>query len=134
MTDIKMSNTFDLPVSDGDFTLVAMNKSTYVSMDRAAVIAINSYDLNQEHIAELEKELATSTPPPNLVWFERSDVLGLDQQQTGVIDLRKFALKQQAKGLTDYAKEQEQGLNALWMIAAASKLIDQAKALKEQGK
>ena len=57
MTDIKMSNTFDLPVSDGDFTLVAMNKSTYVSMDRAAVIAINSYDLNQERIAELEKEL-----------------------------------------------------------------------------
>ena len=55
MTDIKMSNTFDLPVSDGDFTLVAMNKSTYVSMDRAAVIAINSYDLNQERIAELEK-------------------------------------------------------------------------------
>ena len=57
MTDIKMSNTFDLPVSDGDFTLVAMNKSTYVSMDRAAVIAINSYDLNQERIAELEEEL-----------------------------------------------------------------------------
>ena len=57
MTDIKMSNTFDLPVSDGDFTLVAMNKSTYVSMDRAAVIAINSYDLNQERIAELEKAL-----------------------------------------------------------------------------
>ena len=58
MTDIKMSNTFDLPVSDGDFTLVAMNKSTYVSMDRAAVIAINSYDLNQERIAELEKDIA----------------------------------------------------------------------------
>ena len=65
MTDIKMSNTFDLPVSDGDFTLVAMNKSTYVSMDRAAVIAINSYDLNQEHIAELEKE--------NIEWEEWFD-------------------------------------------------------------
>ena len=85
-----------------------------------------------KRITELEKELATSTPPPNLVWFERSDVLGLDPQQTGVIDLRKFALKQQAKGLTDYAKEQEQGLNAVWMIAAASKLINQAKALKGQ--
>ena len=59
MTDIKMSNTFDLPVSDGDFTLVAMNKSTYVSMDRAAVIAINSYDLNQERIAELELKSCT---------------------------------------------------------------------------
>lgn len=56
MTDIKMSDAFDLPVSGGDFTLAAMNKSTYVSMDRAAVIAINSYDLNQERIAELEEE------------------------------------------------------------------------------
>tara|TARA_R110000764_G_scaffold197695_2_gene282944 strand:+ start:456 stop:950 length:495 start_codon:yes stop_codon:yes gene_type:complete len=55
-------------------------------------------------VAELEKELATSTPPPNLVWFERSDVLGLDPQQTGQIDLRKFALKQQAKSLREYSE------------------------------
>jgi hypothetical protein len=41
-------------------------------------------------------------------------------------------LEQQAKGLTDYAKEQEQGLNAVWMIAAASKLIEQAKELQEK--
>ena len=54
-----------------------------------------------KRIAELEKELATSKPPPNLVWFERSDVLGLDQQQTGVIDLSKFALEQQVKGRLD---------------------------------
>ena len=31
-------------------------KGTYISMDRAAVIAINSYDANQERIAELEKQ------------------------------------------------------------------------------
>ena len=56
MTDIKMSDTFDLPVGSTEFTLVAMSKSTYISMDVAAVIAINSYDANQERIAELEKE------------------------------------------------------------------------------
>jgi hypothetical protein len=82
---------------------------------------------------ELEKELATSKPPPNLIWFDRGEVLGLDPEQTGVIDLRGMKLEQQAKGLTDYAKEQEQGLNAVWMIAAASKLNEQAKALQEQG-
>ena len=56
MTDIKMSDTFDLPVGSTEFTLVAMSKTTYISMDVAAVIAINSYDANQERIAELEKE------------------------------------------------------------------------------
>ena len=40
-------------------------------------------------------------------------------------------LRQQAKGLTDYAKEQEQGLNAVWMISAASKLIKQADELEQ---
>ena len=55
MSDIKMSDTFDLPVGSTEFTLVAMSKSTYISMDVAAVIAINSYDANQERIAELEE-------------------------------------------------------------------------------
>jgi hypothetical protein len=52
----KMSDVFDLPVGDSEFTLVAMAKSTYMSMDKAAVIAINAYDANQDRIAELEKE------------------------------------------------------------------------------
>lgn len=39
-------------------------------------------------------------------------------------------LEQQAKGLTDYAKVQEQGIAAVWMISAASTLLKQAKALK----
>jgi hypothetical protein len=51
----KMNDVFDLPVSDSQFTLVAMAKSTYMSMDKAAVIAINAYDANQDRIAELEK-------------------------------------------------------------------------------
>jgi hypothetical protein len=42
-------------------------------------------------------------------------------------------LEQQAKGLTDYAKTQEQGMVAVWIISAASKLLEQAEALKEQG-
>jgi hypothetical protein len=41
-------------------------------------------------------------------------------------------LEQQAKGLTDYAKNQESGIDAVWIISAASKLLSQAKALKEQ--
>jgi hypothetical protein len=41
-------------------------------------------------------------------------------------------LEQQAKGLTDYAKTQEQGMVAVWIISAASKLLEQAEALKEQ--
>ena len=53
----KMSDVFELPVGDNEFTLVAMAKSTYMSMDKAAVIAINAYDANQDRIAELEKEL-----------------------------------------------------------------------------
>jgi hypothetical protein len=50
----KMSDVFDLPVGNSEFTLVAMAKSTYMSMDKAAVIAINAYDANQDRIAELE--------------------------------------------------------------------------------
>ena len=49
-------------------------------------------------------------------------------------EIEAHNLEQQAKGLTDYAKTQEQGIAAVWMISAASKLLNQAKALKEQGK
>jgi hypothetical protein len=38
----------------------------------------------------------------------------------------KRDLEMQAKGLTDYAKTQEQGITAVWMISAASKLRKQA--------
>lgn len=54
MTDIKMSDVFDLPAKNGDFTLVAMEKSTDVGMDRAAIVAINAYDANQERMRDLE--------------------------------------------------------------------------------
>ena len=71
--------------------------------------------IQAEVIAELEKALSTV-------------VSGLFSENELVIR----DLEQQAKGLTDYAKEQEQGLNAVWMIAAASKLRNQAKELQEQ--
>ena len=40
-------------------------------------------------------------------------------------------LEQQAKGLTDYANSQEQGIAAVWMISAASKLIEKADRLEK---
>ena len=91
-----------------------------------------------KRIAELEKELATSKPPPNLVWFERSDVLGLDQQQTGVIDLSKFALKQQAKGVSQVqillrGNDWEDDELQLTLASRSIELNIKAKALKEQG-
>ena len=58
MTSPKMSDVFELPVGVDDFVLIAIRKSTCVSMDKAAVIAINSYDANQSRIVELEKELS----------------------------------------------------------------------------
>ena len=119
MTDIKMSNTFDLPVSDGDFTLVAMNKSTYVSMDRAAVIAINSYDLNQERIAELEKELS-------------SIVSGLFSEN----ELAILKLEQQARGVDWVLACRELNLSegeVHTLMDKCNGLCNQAKALEEQG-
>jgi hypothetical protein len=57
MAEIKMSRVFDLPIAYGEFTLVAMSKPTYISMDRAVLIAINDYDENQERIKQLEAAL-----------------------------------------------------------------------------
>ena len=91
-------------------------------------------------IAELEKELATSTPPPNLIWFDRSEVLGLDPEQTGVIDLRGMKLEQQAKGCDDGAKACSISLGGDVVVIGETELNDyandlrnQAKALEEQG-
>ena len=123
--------------NEGDYWLMHPDNATETFMDGEWVYCNMQEPIRSladiKRITELEKELATSKPPPNLIWFDRSEVLGLDPEQTGVIDLRGMKLEQQAKGLTDYAKEQEQGLNAVWMIAAASKLNEQAKALQEQG-
>ena len=124
MTDIKMSNTFDLPVSDGDFTLVAMNKSTYVSMDRAAVIAINSYDLNQERIAELEKEC-------NKLKCKLSH-----SETMGELEQAKRDLEQQARGVDWVLACRELNLSegeVHTLMDKCNGLCNQAKALKEHG-
>ena len=42
-------------------------------------------------------------------------------------------LEQQAKGVEDLARESYSGMTAVWMIAYADRLKDEAKALKEQG-
>ena len=92
MTDIKMSNTFDLPVGDGEFTLVAMSKHTYISMNKAAVIAINSYDANQERIAELEalcRECAD--------YLDTNKFTSIHNDSYLHRDLRSNALKEQNK-------------------------------------
>ena len=47
-----------------------------------------------DRIAELEQERNSTK---NLVWFSRDELRGLDPEQTGIIDLTKFALEQQAK-------------------------------------
>ena len=134
MIDIKMSAAFELPIGDGEFTLVAMSKSTYVSMDKAAVIAINSYDANQERIAELEKE--------------RDQILksALDSE-SNYCDLKDSLpahnLEQQAKGIKEtateinniYVKEQlagKLGVNQFhWWCLILGHMNDKAKALKE---
>ena len=91
-----------------------------------------------KRIAELEKELATSTPPPNLIWFDRSEVLGLDPEQTGVIDLRGMKLEQQANALSDAHKviiEHNMFRSARDYIKyRAAELLEMSKALKEQVK
>ena len=99
MTDIKMSNTFDLPVSDGEFTLVAMSKHTYISMDRAAVIAINSYDSNQERIAELEEAISAALYGSILDVHGNRDEDGLTRfpDKPRIIKNLTVALKEQGK-------------------------------------
>jgi hypothetical protein len=92
----KMSDVFDLPVGDSEFTLVAMAKSTYMSMDKAAVIAINAYDANQDRIAELEKEKERLTQHYDMwkgQWHELNNRLPL------------LKLEQQAKGVNNFANK-----------------------------
>ena len=92
-----------------------MGLTAYAQEEKAKREAWREMSELRKHIAELEKEKAIGV------------------YHFTVEEYKAHNLEQQAKGLTDYAKEQEQGLNAVWMIAAASKLINQAKALKEQG-
>jgi hypothetical protein len=40
-------------------------------------------------------------------------------------------LEQQAKGLMDYANNEANGIVVVWLVSAAEKLLEQAKALKE---
>ena len=104
----KMSDVFDLPVGDSEFTLVAMAKSTYMSMDKAAVIAINAYDANQDRIAELEKTLKDTA----IIWGGKlqeleSNILMLEQYNGSVEslikDIKAHNLEQQAKGVNNFA-------------------------------
>lgn len=79
----------------------------------------------------------------NYTTFDRNDIhksmnslmayhaqLVLDPQVSSEAQI--FALEQQAKGLEDYAKEQESGLNAVWMLAKSTRLREQANKLKGQ--
>lgn len=122
LTDIKR-------IAELDATIDAM-------VTKASAKPRPSYDEQQRQIAELDKELATSTPPPNLIWFDRSEVLGLDPEQTGVIDLRGMKLEQQRKGFWlgfEDARCHPDEMNILsqW---ESTKAFNQAKeTLKEQG-
>ena len=117
--DIKMSDAFDLPVSDGEFTLVAMSKHTYVSMDRAAVIAINSYDANQERMAELEKEVAMFTPSSK--YFHLNQAIRDLEQDANACDWIYSNVPDLSNG------------NYIKIKNRSAELRKKAKALKEQG-
>jgi len=65
MNNIKMSDRFDLPVKmdehfnlkDGEECFVHVADFDLPNQAKAAMVAINKFDANQERIAELEKEL-----------------------------------------------------------------------------
>jgi hypothetical protein len=89
-----------------------MSRSYYIQMMKQ----------KDERITELEKErdqILKSALDSESNYCELKD------------SLPAHNLKQQAKGLTDYAKTQEQGIDTVWMISAASKLLKQSEALKE---
>ena len=66
-------------------------------------------------------------------WFGKHDPNGYvsPAQDKCEATLQAHNLEQQAKGLTDYANSQEQGIAAVWMLSAASKLIERAKELEK---
>ena len=93
--------------------------------------------MSQENkIAEIEKERDVLTAfiikrmPPIKALSSTYEICKIISDEVDSI-LEAHNLEQQAKGLTDYAKVQEQGIAAVWMISAASTLLKQAKALKE---
>ena len=59
------------------------------------------------------------------------------EQQRKIAELEKERdtrdLEQQAKGVEDLARESYSGMTAVWMIAYADRLKDEAKALKDKG-
>jgi len=62
MTDIKMSDVFDLPMQQGDHQKFLLDRNDvyiceteYNNQSEAAKIAINAYDANQERIADLDE-------------------------------------------------------------------------------
>ena len=57
MSDIKMSDTFELPLKGDEFLLAGIEIETDSSMDKLAMTAINAYDENQERIKQLEYAL-----------------------------------------------------------------------------
>ena len=76
-------------------------------------------DEKDKRIVALEKELLNSRALGG-------DVIYITKSELAIRDL-----EQQAKGLTDYANSQEQGMTAVWMLSAASKLIERAKELEK---
>lgn len=102
-------------------------------MDCRGRIKMNYEQLLVQQIGKRDKRITELEEYLQKIQADRINDIAKERKRWGKEDLRALAvrdLRQQAKGLTDYAKEQDQGLNAVWMIIAASKLIKQADELE----
>lgn len=110
-----------------------MSLEQYKDANRAElwnILQIQAQTLEEEirKNGELEKE-RDEMKAYKAVFYEMYMKL-LFGDNSSKINLEAHNLEQQAKGLTDYAKTQEQGLAAVWIISAASKLLKKASKLK----
>jgi hypothetical protein len=93
---------------------------------------------SKDKIAELEKERDELKTQLDVLTFENETnhecyVNLLFSNKPTEVNLQAHNLEQQAKGVEDLARESYSGMTAVWMIAYADRLKDEAKALKDQG-
>ena len=117
-----------MKIRDLNFKVTCLQNGLRIEKGQANVAYKENQDLKRE-VDRLKVKLQNANE-------DKLATISAERKRWAREDFKALAirdLEQQAKGVEDLARESYQGMTAVWMIAYADRLKDEAKALKDQG-